>query len=142
MIPLSHYLSPTGQQIIEYVSKAHFKVHQSGYDCSNKDFAGATIHNKKIFLVCVQNIMNATQSKKIIEETVIHEAVHVAQYCGGRNTLGIPKNKMHLSAFKLYDVQKSISLTQDPSTKNAEYEAYWLEDKPEQVLYYLKKFCF
>lgn len=49
---------------------------------------------------------------------------------------------MHLSVYKLQDVKSSISITHDPNVRNSEYEAYWLEDKPEQVLYYLKKFCF
>jgi hypothetical protein len=142
MIPLPQYLSPTGQQIVEYVSKAHFKIQQNGSYCSNKNLSGSAIVRTKTFLICTQNMLNQSLPNAYIEETVIHEAVHVAQYCRGRNTLGIPKNKMHLSAYKLQDVKSSISITRNPSVRNSEYEAYWLEDKPEQVIYYLKKFCF
>ena len=142
MIPLPQYLSPTGQQIVEYVSKAHFKIQQNGSYCSNKNLSGSAIVRTKTFLICTQNMLNQSLPNAYIEETVIHEAVHVAQYCRGRNTLGIPKNKMHLSVYKLQDVKSSISITRNPSVRNSEYEAYWLEDKPEQVLYYLKKFCF
>jgi hypothetical protein len=142
MIPLPQYLSPTGQQIVEYVSKAHFKIQQNGSYCSNKNLSGSAIVRTKTFLICTQNMLNQSLPNAYIEETVIHEAVHVAQYCRGRNTLGIPENKMHLSVYKLQDVKSSISITRNPSVRNSEYEAYWLEDKPEQVLYYLKKFCF
>lgn len=142
MIPLPQYLTPTGQQIVEYVSKAHFKIQQNGSYCSNKKLFGSAIPDTKTFLICTKNIINNTQSVEVIEETVNHEAVHVAQYCRGRNTLSIPKNQMHLSVYKLQDVKSSISITHDPNVRNSEYEAYWLEDKPEQVLYYLKKFCF
>jgi hypothetical protein len=142
MIPLPQYLSPTGQQIVEYVSKAHFKIQQNGSYCSNKNLSGSAIVRTKTFLICTQNMLNQSLPNAYIEETVIHEAVHVAQYCRGRNTLGIPKNKMHLSVYKLQDVKSSISITRNPSVRNSEHEAYWLEDKPEQVLYYLKKFCF
>ena len=142
MIPLTHYLSPTGQQVIEYVSKAHYKIQQNGSFCSNKDLVGSAIAETRTFLICTRNMLNQSLSKEFIEETVNHEAVHVAQSCNRGRVLGIPINEMTLPANKIQDLRRSISITKNPRIRGIEHEAYWLEDKPEQVIYYLKKFCF
>ena len=71
-----------------------------------------------------------------VNETVYHEAVHVAQACKGK-PLGV---NVSLDAYKMNDVVRSVKVGN--SYPVYESEAYFLEDKPEQVLYYLKKFCF
>lgn len=54
MIPFPQYLTPTGQQIVEYVSKAHFKIQQNGSYCSNKNLFGSAIPDTKTFLICTK----------------------------------------------------------------------------------------
>jgi hypothetical protein len=48
---------------------------------------------------------------------------------------------MYLSSDKMTDVMNSVK-GYNPRGKVIEMEAYFLEDNPEQTLYYLKKFCF
>jgi hypothetical protein len=44
-----------------------------------------------------------------------------------------------LNQYKLSDVMKSVKIT--GAHPVYEMEAYYLEDKPEQVLHQLKKYC-
>jgi len=67
---------------------------------------------------------------------VYHEAVHVAQACKG-GKLGVSAS---LNQYKLNDVMRSVKAT--GSYAVYEMEAYHLEDKPEEVLHHLKKYCF
>ena len=70
-----------------------------------------------------------------VNETLNHEAVHVAQSCKG-GKLGI---STALDKYKLNDARRSSKVGGSDSVR--EQEAYELEDKPEQVLAVLRKYC-
>ena len=130
------YLSPTGQQIIDSVIKAKFNVRENAPLCrKHKEIYGYTIN--KDFVICTNNIKNdISPVRHYINETVYHEAVHVAQTCK-RNPLGITPI---LSFEKLSNVRSSVKYNKNAFT--LEVEAYYLEDKPEEVLSYVQKYCF
>lgn len=131
------YLTPIGNEIVNRVMMKNFRVVENGAICKNKDMFGLTAPPN--FVVCTNNIKNKGVSVPFyVNETVYHEAAHVAQICK-RGPLGI-KN-IQLSNNKLQDVQSSVNFY-DKTAIVYEMEAYYLEDKPEHVNYYLKKFCF
>jgi len=132
------YLTPIGNQIINKVMMKNFNVVENGAVCKNKELFGMA--NSPNFTICTNNIKNYNSDRVSfnINETVYHEAVHVAQMCK-RSPLGI-KN-IQLGSNKLTDVSRSVNVSKSRTTI-FEMEAYYLEDKPEQVNYYLKKFCF
>lgn len=131
------YLTPIGNQIINKVMMKNFNVVENGAICRNKDLFGLT--SSPNFTICTNNIKNRVSPvSNYVNETVYHEAVHVAQSCK-RGALGI-KN-IHLDSNKLTDVSSSVKIYSKGATIY-EMEAYYLEDKPEQIDYYLKKFCF
>ena len=66
----------------------------------------------------------------------------MAQQCNGMKPIGIPIAQMSLPSNKLISIEKSIFLSKDKSMRRIEHEAFWLEDKPKQVIFYLKKFCY
>jgi len=139
------YLTPEGKQILDLVAKAHFNIRENISWCADANYYGATIKENKTFFICTKTILRGPDPKRYLNETVYHEAVHVVQQCKGKNNLipiGIPIIQMPLPSNKMVDIQTSIRLTKNKSIKTIEHEAFWLEDKPEQVLYYLKKFCF
>ena len=49
---------------------------------------------------------------------------------------------MPLPQNKIQDIKNSIKATGNRGSILREHEAFWLEDKPEKVIYYVKKFCF
>ena len=139
------YLTSEGKQILDLVAKAHFTIRENISWCADGSYYGATIKENKTFFICTKTILKGSDPKRYLNETVYHEAVHVAQQCKGRNHLkpiGIPISQMPLPLNKINDIEKSISLSKNKSMRRMEHEAFWFEDKPKQVIYYLKKFCF
>jgi hypothetical protein len=139
------YLTSEGKQILDLVAKAHFNIRENISWCADGSYYGATIKENKTFFICTKTILRGPDPKRYLNETVYHEAVHVAQQCKGRNDLkpiGIPISQMPLPSNKIDDIKTSIRLTKNKSIRQTEHEAFWLEDKPKKVIYYLKKFCF
>ena len=132
------YLTPIGRQMINHVMAKHYRVVENAPICRGRNLFGLRDNSK--FIICTNNIKkyNVNSAAFYINQTVYHESVHVAQECKGR-PLGI--TKMYLSSDKMTDVMNSVK-GYNPRGKVIEMEAYFLEDNPEQTLYYLKKFCF
>jgi hypothetical protein len=113
----------------------NYNIMQNAPVCRNRELFG--ILKSPDFVVCLDNIKNKISPvKHYVNETVYHEAVHVAQACK-RGKLGVSTS---LDQYKLNDVMRSVKAT--GSYAAYEMEAYYLEDKPKEVLYYLKKYCF
>ena len=136
------YLTSEGKQIVELIAKAHFQVKENISWCADGNYAGAVIKENKTFFICTKTILKNYNANQHLNETVYHEAVHVVQACKGMKPIGIPLSQMLLSPNKMKDIDRSLSLTEKKSMRRNEHEAFWLEDKPKQVIYYLKKFCF
>jgi hypothetical protein len=129
------YLTPAGQEIISRIMLKNYNIMQNAPICRNKELFG-TVQSPN-FVICLDNIKNTISPvKHYVNETVYHEAVHVAQSCKG-GKLGVSAS---LNQYKLNDVMRSVKAT--GSHAPYEMEAYYLEDKPEEVLYHLKKYCF
>ena len=131
------YLTPIGNQIINKVMMKNFHVVENGAICRDHRLFG--LAKSPNFIICTNNIKNynVDYTSYYVNQTVYHEAVHVAQACK-RGPLGI-KN-IQLNNDKLTDVSKSVNLYNKSGTIY-EMEAYYLEDNPEQVNRYLTKYC-
>jgi Holliday junction resolvase len=128
------YLTPESRELIQLVSQKGYAIRENASACRNREIFGVV--NDKSFVICLDNIKNKISPvKRYVNETVIHEAVHIAQLCKG-GKLGI---NVSLSQYKMQDVKNSVRAT--GSNAIIEKEAYHLEDKPEQVLAFLKKYC-
>jgi hypothetical protein len=137
------FLSPTGKEILELIQKAQYRLYENISVCSNPVYFGATNHTTKQILVCTDNILKYSPiPSDVIDETIYHEGVHAAQACNRSKPLGISNSVIKLPSEKLLHAKASTELVKNPNNYQLELEAYWLEDKPEQVLSYLKKFCF
>lgn len=128
------YLTSSGREIIEIIKSCNYRIRQNALICRNADILG--YKSSAEFIICLNNVKNKVSPVKFyVNETVYHEAVHVIQSCKG-NALGMPTP---LSQYKNTDVINSIKISGGNSTY--EREAYYLEDKPTEVLKYLKKYC-
>lgn len=129
------YLTPLGKEIINSVMLANYNIRENAPICRNKEIVGYI--KSKDFVICTNNIKNnISPVSYYVNETVYHEATHVAQYCKG-SKLNIVT---YLDKNKKDNVARSLKVSN--SSSSYENEAYYLEDKPKQVLHYLKKFCF
>jgi len=142
------YLTPVGNEILNKLVSARFHIYENSGPCKVENVFGWVKRPNKVF-ICTDRIQSSGHDPyQYVNETLYHEAVHVAQICRSRknflmtDSLGLSKQNMPLSWNKREDIQKSIKATGDPNIAHMEHEAFYLEDKPEQVLKYVKKFCF
>lgn len=133
------YLTPIGRDIIQNVIRAKFKVRENIEFCRDKNYFGY-VHNGNL-VICTKNIKSSGLDVGVnINETLYHEATHIAQECNGNRPFNISLRDMKLPPNKLQDIQNSIRMT--GGSARLEHEAFWMEDKPEKVNYVLKKYCF
>ena len=135
------YLTPQSQDILNQIYKKKYSVRENiGLCRTNKDTFGYANYDKK-FVICTNNIKESNFDLKFyINETIYHEAVHVAHFCNGFRPFGISPKLMKLSSWKYNDIKNSVNMAN--TTSRIEHEAYWMEDKPEKVKYVLQKYCF
>jgi hypothetical protein len=138
------YLTPVGKDIYSMISKK-VKVVENAPICRKYDIYGWYQATNKTLTFCTNKIKSNNNLKYDVNETLYHESAHIAQSCknnmGWIFPLGINPSNMPLSYNKETDLNTIIS-TLGSKVKYIEREAFWLEDKPEKVRYYVKKFCF
>jgi hypothetical protein len=130
------YLTPVGNEIINKIISKKYIIKENAPICRKHRIYGFL--KSPEFIICTDNIKNgASPSSHYINETVYHEAVHIAQICK-KGPIGI--STVGLDEWKLKDASRSSSIT--GQNKVYELEAYYLEDKPDLINQYLEKFCF
>ena len=138
------YLLPETKDVYDLVSKKVRFVENSEL-CRKYDIYGMYQSDTNKFIICTQRIVKGPDVQYYINETVLHEAVHVAQSCKTRNRtvspLGISPYDMPLSNRRANDLKKAVRMSGEV-TKNIEHEAFWMEDKPNKVKYAVQKYCF
>jgi len=134
------YLSPQAKDILNQIYQAKYSVRENVDYCRrNKDIFGYADFGQK-FVICTKNIKNSGfDPNHYINETVYHEATHVAHLCNGYKPFGISKKEMVLPEFKYQDIKNSVKTSS--ASVQIEHEAYWMEDKPEKVKYVIQKYC-
>lgn len=133
------YLTPSANQIINNVIKAGYPVKENIGYCRDKNLFGYGDFDKLV--ICTKNIKESDYNlKHYVNETVYHEATHIAHMCNGYKPFYISLKDMPLSPEKLQDVKNSVKTS--TASARMEHEAYWMEDKPDKVNYVLQKYCF
>jgi len=112
--------------------------------CKKYDIFGFYDSAKRVLTMCTDTLKKFENLHINVNETLMHESVHVAQSCKTRFTFldsfGINPSFMPLSYQKEQDLKKVITF--DSRLKYIDREAFWMEDKPEKVKYVLQKYCF
>jgi hypothetical protein len=141
------YLTPVGNQIVNNLVSSKVNIYENSGRCQVERIFGHFSSNS--LTICTNNIKEMGYNPyHYVNETLYHEAVHAAQSCrskkyfGFTKTLGISRQNMPLSYKKESEVKRSVAANGNIFSSGKEHEAYYLEDKPEQVLKYVKKFCF
>tara|TARA_R110000868_G_scaffold288416_1_gene548713 strand:+ start:223 stop:648 length:426 start_codon:yes stop_codon:yes gene_type:complete len=136
------YLSPQSMEIYQMVSRK-IRVVENSPICKKHDIYGWFDIAKKTMNICTDRIVSRDNVKYYINETLLHESVHLSQYCKNKSLtpLGILSSNMNLSDRRRQDVESAVKLI-GPSIRQIEMEAFWMEDKPNEVKYVMKKYCF
>lgn len=135
------YLSPLGKELLYNILLAKFNVRENIELCQNKSVQGFVSYPSKKFVICTENIKNKSINvSKDVLKTLTHESVHAIQICKNNDIIRIA-NAPLLNQEKYYRLRMSLNVANNNSY-DKEYEAYLLEDYPQKVLGYVKKFCF
>jgi hypothetical protein len=137
------YLTPSSQEIYKMVSQ-RVKVNENAPICKKYEIFGWYQSTTNTLTFCTQAIKEFGQVSYYVNETLLHESVHVAQACKSNNgyvkPFWISLNSMPLSSRRKNDVSTASKVHGD-GVKQIEHEAYWMEDKPDKVKYVLRKYC-
>lgn len=136
-----YYLSANAINLVSMMKTLNYRVLENAAICRDVEVYGALISSEKKFVVCTKNMLARGAGNSKFDETVYHESVHVVHACIG-GPIGIPKAKMKLNPYSQEVLEYYRPHMTDKNEYTEEYEAYWLEDKPQLVTSYLKKHCF
>lgn len=136
-----YYLTPFSLEVYQQISRK-FRIEENSPICKKYDIYGWFDHTRQTLSICTERIVSREKAQYYINETLLHEAVHVAQYCKNKSLtpLGIATSTMNLSSRRRHDVEKAVKLV-GHQIRQIEMEAFWMEDKPNEVKYVLKKYC-
>jgi hypothetical protein len=136
------YLSPESTEIYQMISRK-VRVVENTPICRKYDIYGWFNVNEKIMTICTDRIVSRNDYRYYVNETLLHESVHVAQYCKNKSLtpLGIASSQLQLSSRRNQDVESAVKIS-GPLVRQIEREAFWMEDKPNEVKYVVKKYCF
>ena len=148
------FMGEKEKEILELIYKAQFSVEENTPLCLLGDqFFGFLKKEQKRVVICTNNAKKmggynfpkalsdeeSHTTKILVRRAIRHEAVHVAQMCNNGNILDLTKQEnIKLHPFKKGALKGSTRIS---GSKEKEREAYWMEDRPRQVIYALKKYC-
>jgi hypothetical protein len=135
------YLSPQSTEIYQMISR-RIRVVENTPICRKHDIYGWFNVIEKTMTICTDRIISNDNSKYYVNETLLHESVHIAQYCKNNSLtpLGISNSQIQLSSRRTQDIESAVKIS-GPSVRQIEREAFWMEDKPNEVKYVVKKYC-
>jgi hypothetical protein len=135
------YLSPQSTEIYQMISR-RIRVVENTPICRKHDIYGWFNVIEKTMTICTDRIISNDNSTYYMNETLLHESVHIAQYCKNSSLtpLGISNSQIQLSSRRTQDIESAVKIS-GPSVRQIEREAFWMEDKPNEVKYVVKKYC-
>jgi hypothetical protein len=135
------YLSPQSTEIYQMISR-RIRVVENSPICRKHDIYGWFNVIEKTMTICTDRIVSRGDYRYYVNETLLHESVHVAQYCKNKSLtpLGIASSQLQLSSRRTQDVESAVRIS-GPLVRQIEREAFWMEDKPNEVKYIVKKYC-
>jgi hypothetical protein len=138
------YLSPASREIYNMISQK-VRVVENAPICRKYSVMGWYNSKQNVMTFCTNEIKTTANFRYNINETLLHESVHVAQSCkegnGYVDSFGISKSSMPLNERRKRDIVSAVKINGE-EVRHIEHEAFWMEDKPAKVKYVLKKYCF
>ena len=139
------HLNPVEQQVQALVVRVA-RVEEDAPICYQREIYGHFDTRGMRMTICTGR-MRATEPwdlRRRINETLMHEAVHVAQACkGGQrylSALGVKRTDMVLDQARYADLR--LIVASDRRLASIDHEALYYQDKPSKVKYMIQKYCF
>lgn len=138
------YLSTQSLDIYKMISQK-VRVVENAPICRQKEIFGWFDSKHQTMTMCTDVIKSYGNPGAYVNETLLHESTHIAQACRMNmreiRAFGLAKSATPLIDRREYDLKVAEKIT-GRGSYYLEREAFWMEDKPEQVKYVVKKYCF
>lgn len=138
------YLDAGSREIYHLVSQKTTVV-ENAHVCRKYDIFGYYSRTRNRLTICSDRILASENPAPYINQTFLHEATHLAQACRQRmrtfKAFGLARESIKLTDGQRQDLAKAVAMNGRIS-EDYEREAFWLEDKPNEVRYVVKKYCF
>lgn len=147
-------LDPGYQALVGVMKQKGFRIEENAKICKKHDVVGFYTWGDRAAKICTDRIASLNGGplafRRLLQQTIAHEAVHVAQSCRQRRG---GKPSLELSAARLYalppsvrsDIERSLATSHYNSPRSVrwrvEAEAMAMEDTPDQVIAALQRFC-
>ena len=136
------YLEPASQAVQQLVAPL-VRIVEDGPPCRQSNIFGQFHARRREVTICTSTIRKYPDARTLINDTLMHEATHVAQACqsGFRHVtpFGIQSRTMTLTAQRESDLARLLKSR--PELSQIDREAFFFEDKPNLVRYVLRKYC-
>lgn len=139
------HLNPVEQQVQALVVRAA-RVVEDAPICYQHDIYGH-FNTRGMWMAICTGRMRATEPwnlRRRINETFLHEAVHLAQACKGGHryllALGVKRSDMVLDQIRQADLRRIVAA--DRRLESIDHEALYYQDKPRKVKHMVHKYCF
>jgi hypothetical protein len=142
------------QDLVKTMRQKGFTIEENASDCKRLDVLGVYTSGQRTVKICTDRMAQlygeSSAFLTILQQTIAHEAVHVAQGCRQRRS---GKPSLDLPAARLYglpksvraDIQKGLAMNTSSLPRSVQWrneaEAMAMEDQPEQVIAALQQFC-
>lgn len=147
-------LDPGYQGLVSTMKRKGFTIEENPAVCKQRDVVGYYNWDQPTVKICTNRIakLNPDPSafRLLLQQTVAHEAVHVAQSCrqrlSGKRTLELAASRLDaLPSSVRADIQKSLASDRTNQPRSVQWrteaEAWAMEDTPDQVIAALQQFC-
>lgn len=142
------------QDLVNTMRQKGFTIEENASVCKQLDVLGFYTSGQRAIKICTDRMAQLYSESSafltILQQTIAHEAVHVAQGCRQRRS---GKPSLDLPAARLYglpksvraDIQKGLAMNTSSLPRSVQWrneaEAMAMEDQPEQVIAALQQFC-
>lgn len=137
------YLNAESREIYHLISRRTTIV-ENAYVCKKYEIFGYYSRTSNKMTICTDRILVSENPGIYINQTFLHEATHLAQACrqGMKSfkAFGLARQSIELSSGQRQDLAKVVA-KYGRIAEDYEREAFWLEDKPNEVKYVVRKYC-
>ena len=147
-------LDPSYQQLVDTLQRQGFGFEENAEVCGRQDVVGYYTWGQRNITICTNRISRlsggATASRSLLQQTIAHEATHVAQSCRlnrvGQQDLGLGAARLGgLPQSVQADIEKAVASSHSLYPRSVQWrieaEAMAMETTPEQVIAALDQFC-
>ena len=147
-------LDPGYQQLVNTLQRKGFGFEENAQICRQQDVVGYYTWGESNIKICSDRIHRigggAIGSRSLLQQTIAHEATHVAQSCRlnreGKQDLGVGAARLQgLSQSVQADIQRAVATGRSSYPRAVQWrieaEAMAMEQTPTQVSAALDQFC-